>query len=256
MINVCFDSSVCSAMKCGLGEKSTYVYEGLCYGKINPEYFDGTRKLRIDRIYSFSAPTERDRLFLEEKNCFESLIKQIKRDKEARIWYANNASDRCGLYHLVYRLQEIDCKIYAIEMPSNIGFRNPSWEKGWEEAKPKDFKECLPLTREISIEERNELSEKWEKLIEENADFRTIISGEVASVPADYLDKKIIELLPCDIEFKLGNLIGLALGMIPQYLSCGFIEWRVEELIKQGALIMATDNKDPECRNMKILKRK
>ena len=94
MINICFDASVCGAMKHGLQEKSTYIYNGLCYGKIHPECFEETRKLRIDRIYSLCSKRERNRVFKEEKKRFEDLIDKIKFDKEARIWYANNASDR------------------------------------------------------------------------------------------------------------------------------------------------------------------
>ena len=256
MINICFDASVCGAMKHGLQEKSTYIYNGLCYGKIHPECFEETRKLRIDRIYSLCSKRERNRVFKEEKKRFEDLIDKIKFDKEARIWYANNASDKCGLYYFIHTLQGIECKIYAVEMPGNIGFRDADWEKSWGEAEPEDFEECLSLTRLIDVEERKELSQKWEKLIAENSDLRVIIAGEVTSVPVDYLDDKIMEQAPTNVEFKSGYLVGMALGRTAHYLSCGFAEWRVEELIKKGALIMVEENEDPERWNMHILKRK
>ena len=255
MINICFDDSTCGAMKHGLREKSTFIYSGLCYGKIHPKFFDETRKSRIDRIFSFCSQRERNKIFKEEKKRFEDLINQIKCDKEARIWYANNASDKCGLYHFIHALQGIDCKIYAVEMPGNIGFRDEDWEKSWGEAEPEDFEECLPLTRLIDAEERDELSQKWEKLIAENSDLRVIISGEVSSVPVDYLDDKIMEQAPTDGEFKSGYLIGMALGKTAHYLSCGFAEWRVEELIKKGALIMVDKNEGPAHWNMYILRR-
>ncbi len=255
MINICFDECVFGAMKLSLGEKSTYSYNGLCYGKIHPDYFDETRKLRIDRIYSICSQRERNKIFNEDKKRFESLINQVKRDKEARIWYANNASDKCGLYHLIHTLQGIDCKIFAVEMPASTGFRDADWEKSWGEAEPEDFPKCLSLTREIDTKERIELSQKWEKLIAENAELRVIISGEVTSAPVDYLDEKIMEQAPMDGEFKSGYLVGMALGRTSHYLSCGFAEWRVEELINKGALVMVEKNEDPECRNMHILRR-
>lgn len=103
MINICFDASVCGAMKYGLREKPAYIYDGLCYGKIHPDYFDETRKLRIDRIYSLCSKRERNEIFKEEKICDENTIGINKfafkfSGDEGSFSYTNEQGDKVILF--------------------------------------------------------------------------------------------------------------------------------------------------------------
>lgn len=255
MLNVCFDECAFGAMRHGLHERSNYSYYAMSYGPISREVFDATREKRIHQVYRACPLEERIEMIAEEKQRFDDIIKAAKLDKEIRIWYANNSSDKCGLYHLIHALQGVDCKIFVVEMPSNIGFRDPSWEKAWGEADPKDFSACLHLAREISCEERDAMSQKWQRLEEENAMLRVMIDGEITSVPEDYLDDIILSNAPDGVDFKAGNMVGYTLGRSAHYITCGYAEWRTEELIKQGKLIVIKRDDNPELWNMMILRR-
>ena len=256
MLNVCFDECAYGAMKCGLREESTHSYYALCYGPIHPESFDEIRKIRINQIYALCTLEERVKMIAEEKQRFDDIIDIAKREKELRIWYANNAADKCGLYHLTHALDGIDCKLFVVEMPSNIGFRDPEWEKSWGEADPDDFADCLPLAREVDMSKRDAWTKKWDKLVAENSTLRILLNGEVTSVPTDYLDEEILSFAPVDVDFKAGYLVGITLGRSAHYIACGYAEWRIEELIKQGKLIVVDRDDDPELWNMMILRRR
>ena len=255
MLNVCFDEGAFYTMRFGLAEKYTHSYFALSYGLIDPKSFDDTREKRINHIYSLCTLEERNEMIKEEKKLFNEIINTAKVEKELRIWYANNAADKCGLYHLACALQGINCKIFVVEMPTSIGSRKPEWEKSWGEADPNDFHACLHLEREVDLAEREAFAKRWESLVAENSVLRVIIDGEVASVPADYLDEQILDLVPIDSEFKAGYLEGMSLGFLSHYLSCGFIDWRIEELIKQGKLVVVHRDNDPERWNMMVLRR-
>lgn len=255
MLNVCFDECAFGAMRFGLREESTYSYYALCYGPIQPDIFDETRKLRVDRIYRSCSKRERNKIVKEEKKRFDYILDTAKKQKELRIWIANNAGDKCGIYHIVHALQGFDCKVFVVEMPSNIGFREPEWEKAWGEAEPEDFIACLHLARELSEAERENMAQKWEKLVAENSTLRVMIDGEVASVPTDYLDNEILSFAPTDKEFKAGYLVGIALGHMAHFITCGYAEWRVEKLVEQGKLTVVYSDSDPKLWNMMILRR-
>lgn len=255
MLNVCFDECAFFTMKLGLREESSHSYYALSYGSIKPEMFDRVREKRIHQIYKACSLEERNEMIAEEKQRFNDIIDAAKRDKEIRIWYANNSSDKCGLYHLVHALQGVDCRIFVVEMPSRIGFRDSSWEKAWGEGEPEDFAACLHWARELSREERETMSQKWRKLENENAILRVMLDGEITSVPADYLDDVILSNAPENVDFKAGNMVGYTLGRSVHYITCGYVEWRIEELIKQRRLIVVHRDDDPERWNMMILRR-
>ena len=255
MLNVCFDECAFGAMRFGLQEETTYGYYGLCYGPIRPEILHEIREKRINTIYGLCSEEERAEILAEEKNRFADIINAAQFDKELRIWYANNAADKCGLYHLAHALQGIDCELFVVEMPSTIGFRTSTLEKAWGEAEPDDFDDCLPLSRKVDIAERELWAKKWDKLVNENSILRIIKDGEVTSVPADYLDEEILSFAPVDDNFPAGYLQGITLGRLAHYITCGYVNWRIEELIKQGKLIVIERNKNPEYWNRMILRK-
>ena len=130
MLNVCFDESTFGAMRFGLREKSSHSYYALSYGPIESEIFDDVQEKRIHQVYRACSLEERNEMVKKEKQRFNDIINVVKRDKKIRVWFANNAADKCGLYHLVHSLRGVECRIFVVEMPPDIGFRDPSWEKG------------------------------------------------------------------------------------------------------------------------------
>ena len=98
------------------------------------------------------------------------------------------------------------------------------------------------------------MGKKWDKLVDENAVLRIIKNGEVISVPDDYLDEEILSLAPTDDHFPAAYLEGMALGYLAHYITCSYADWRIEELIKQGKLIVVERKKNPKFWNRMVLR--
>jgi len=237
MLNVCFGESECGLIKCALRNQKTessYMYLG--YGAINPEDFMKSREKWFCKIYPGCSKMTLKRIAAKERQCFNRIMKIARREKELRVWCANNPNSRCGLYHLAYSLQGFDCKIFVVEMPAEVGFRDVGWDKGWAEADCEDVVNCLPLQREIDEVERNMYIRAWEKLVDENFELRVNIDGELASVAEDYLDNEILSRALVDKDIKLGHLVGVALGKSSHYMTAGFAESRIEAMVDKGII--------------------
>ena len=255
MLNVCFEEGVFYLIRDGLSEKSVCSYVDLCYGRISPEDFDEVRKQRINRVYAECSQKECDEMIFDEKARFECIIKCAVKDKELRLWYANNSADKCGLYHLVHALKDVDCKIFVVKMPDCIGSRSPVGEKSWGEADLDHFAACLPLAKELSAKERDTMADKWERLAALNSELRITIAGEVISVPVDYLDNVILSYAPDDSDFCAGYLVGQAFRYEAHCFNWDFVECRIEYMIKNGKLAVVERKDDPELWNMMVLRK-
>ena len=71
--------------------------------------------------------------------------------------------------------------------------------------------------------------------MEENADLRLNVDGELTSVPIDYMDKEIMDAAPLE-EFKMVTLIGFILAHSRHGVSDSFIAERIEALIEKNEL--------------------
>ena len=134
MLNVCLDECAFGAMRLGLREMVVCGYRSLCYGKLVAESFDEARRATVDRAYKLCSQNEREEFMAKEENGFNTVIDTAKKEKALRIWYANNSADKCGLYHILHTLQGVECRIFAVEMPMDIGHTDASREKSWGEA--------------------------------------------------------------------------------------------------------------------------
>lgn len=239
MLNVCFGDSEAGMLKCALrGETVTYSHRLLDLGGIDAQHFAEGRRKWIDNFFSICSKRTRSKIWKEDTERFDQIIETAKREKELRIWFASSPRSRCGFYYVVYSLQNIDCNIYVVEMPTNIGYREEGCDKSWGEATPEEARNCLKLERLLSIEERNDISRKWEKLAGENAELRLNINGEVTSLPIDYLDEEIMSYAPKDKDFKLGQLVGTILGKCVHAVSDAFISDRIEAMIDGGLFVV------------------
>lgn len=247
MLNVCFGDSECGMLKDALdGEKVTYSHRALELGQIYPEYFEESRREWIDSFFAVCSKCKRAKIWKDDCKRFERILDDAKKDKELRIWHASSPHARCGLYHLVYSLQGTDCRIFVVEMPSDVGYREPHCDRSWGEASPTEARYCLKLERELTADERNELSLTWERLAEENSELRLNVDGKVTSLPIWYLDEEILSYAPKDKNFSLGRLVGETLGNCVHAVSDGFIAERIESMIDGGELTVVERAKKRE----------
>lgn len=260
MLDICFGESECGMLKQALRKSNQGVifsFRGLGLGKIDSKNFIGARKEWIDSFFAICSRKTRAKILNEDVARFEEITKAAKRGEILRIWYASSPDSKCGYYHLIYNLQGIDCPILVVEMPvsfSSYRSADEGVDHSWGEVEPKMMEKGIFLQRELSKEDRDIIALKWEKLVQENADVRLNVNGELTSVPKDYLDKEIMSYAP-DGEFKMATLIGLMLGNSRHGISDSFVAERIEVLIDNCELTVVKRAKKREDDYSTILRR-
>ena len=241
MLDICFGESECGALKLALRKSNdgvTYSFRGLELGQIDNETFIEARKKWIDTFFAVCSTKERAKILKEDIARFNQIIEAAKNGEILRIWCATTPCAKSGFYHLVYNLQGFDCPILVIDLPADFSsYRSGDerYDHSWGEVEPKLMEKGVFLQRELLREERNAIASKWAKLMEENADLRLNVDGELTSVPIDYMDKEIMDAAPPE-EFKMVTLIGFILAHSRHGVSDSFIAERIEALIKKNEL--------------------
>lgn len=239
MIEVVFSDSECGAFKVGLKKGANVIcsYTNLELGKLSAKDFDKEREKLLGIYFSDCSKDEIDEIKKQEKERFSKIIEAAKNGSELRIWHSSSPYSKCGYYHLIYNLQGINCRVYAVEMPSEEGYKQESerCDQSWREVNVGCLKKYTSLTVELSKEERTAIADKWHKLIKENAELRINIEGELTSVPINYLDEEILSYAPKK-EYKIVNHIANCLNKCPHGLDVSFFEERIKFLIKSGKL--------------------
>ena len=251
MLDVCFGESECGMLKYALRKSNsgvTYSFRGLELGKIDNKNFIEARKQWIDTFFTVCSPKERTKIIKEDIERFEEIIRTAKKGEVLRIWYASTPCSKSGYYHLIYNLQGIDCPILVVEMPASFSSYRSADETvdhSWGEVEPEMMEKGVFLQRELLKEERDAIALKWEKLVQENADLRLNVNGELTSVPEDYLDKEIMAYAP-DGEFAMAKLIGVMLGRSRHGVNDSFVAERIEVLIDKNELTVVKRAKKRE----------
>lgn len=241
MLDICFGESECGMLKYALRKSNsgvTYSFRGLELGKIDNDNFIDARKQWIDTFFAICSPKERAKILKDDIERFDEIIQTAKKGEVLRIWYASSPCSKSGYYHLIYNLQGIDCPILVVEMPATFAsYRSAdeSVDHSWGEVEPEMMEKGVFLQRELLKEERDAISLKWEKLVQENSNLRLNVNGELTSVSEDYLDKEIMSYAP-DGEFKMAKLVGLMLGRSHHGVNDSFVADRIEALIDKNEL--------------------
>ena len=238
MLDVCFGDSECGTIKCALSKKNvTFSFRCLEIGKIAEKDFIDARKKWIDIYFPDGSKKERLKIINSEIDRFENIINAAKEDKELRIWIASSPCSKSGFYHLIYSLKDIACKIYVVELPDSAFEETLNRDHSWGELTPTQVKDFLKNQKELSLEERNIITEKWEKLAKENADLRLNINKELTSVDENYLDNEILACAP-EGEYRLVAHIANVLVKCPHGINDIFIATRIEHLINTKKIII------------------
>ena len=254
MLNVCFSGGERTLLRLALpNEEVTYGYEDLDWGRIHPNDFDVSREEVIDKSFAFCSESEKKQMIEEARERHRSIITAAKKHQDLRIWCSSNSASLCGLLYVVYSLKGIDCRIFIVDMPNDIGCLPLEYDRSWAEAEPCDVEPCLSLQREITEPERQVYEQAWERYIRENAELRINLNGRLTSVDVHYFDDEILSYAPIGEDFLLGNLVGMSL-QIPRYLNPSFVEDRIEAMITQGRIAVVERNADPEYNNLTVLR--
>lgn len=152
------------------------------------------------------------------------LKKLIKKDNEVCIWFSTDDTDRyLGMLASVEWLSQKGVAIYLCD-------HSDFFEKYHSDEESVDFK---PFERHmITDEEKTRYTAEFKRLKEENAVLRSAINGKIVSLPADYIDDKIFEIVGTE-EIRVAEICGEILcNVLPRHLM--FITCRIRQLVDMG----------------------
>ncbi len=170
-----------------------------------------------------------------------------EKGKSFRIWYSSNAMEMAGFYYICNILKDYDVEVYAVELPGLISIGDkPKQNCSWGMAHSYEFGYLVENQRILSEKEIAYIASLWRELVDENAPLRAVISNRLVSVPADFYDSIIMN---CFDGYTIrenewvSEIMSMFLG-----LDCGFVEHRIWEMGKAGAITLIKDGENMKDR--------
>ena len=173
---------------------------------------------------------------------WKTLITRLENGESARVWYGDAPDDLCGLFHLCTLLQNYKNDIFNMPTPrfAQDGKRR-YFANSWAAIEPVSISKFVDT---MTLMDKNEIklyAEHWQKLTDENAPLRAVISGVPTSVDEDFYDRFLEHNLPKE-PLKESELIGNTLGAYNLGISCCWLEHRVQSMIDEGKIRVVKDS--------------
>lgn len=180
-----------------------------------------------------------------EKNikALKGLRILAEQGREIRIWYSNSSMELCGYYYLCHVLRDYDVVIHAVELPAMYAIGNkPKQITNWGMAHGYEYGYLIENERTLTKEEICYVASLWDKLVEENAPLRAVISNRLVSVPEDFYDSLFLRCFEGDTMAEnvwTSDIMSLGLG-----ISCGFVEQRIWSMGEIGIIQLLQDGEN------------
>ena len=142
-------------------------------------------------------------------DLMNQIVEEVKNGAIPLVWYGHNAQDLCGLMALLYKLKDTDCTIIELELSGEVFDWKGNVRKNrryWEMLRPEEVRPFVAKAKILTEEKRQALLVCWEKLCQENTEYRIYKNGELKSVDFAYLRKKARPYFPKE-KFTLRQLI-------------------------------------------------
>lgn len=183
--------------------------------------------------------------------ALKALKKLAETGKTFRIWYSSSAMEMCGFYYLCNVLKDYESDVYAVELPQVFTIGDKSKHiSSWGMAHTFEFGYLVKNQRHLQKSELEYRASLWQRLVEENAPLRAVVSNVLISVPADFYDGIIMSCFTGDTIREnewVSEIMNLYLGV-----SSGFVEQRIWEMGQSGIISLLQDG---ERMNERIWKR-
>ena len=207
----------------------------------------GARRAGVLRRLMTGEPEDASAAVCEKAAANLSKIQaRLRAGESVRIWYSHQSDEMCGLYWLVAQLA-------AWQIPAGQVFlvRVPDWQGGdvrhgsWGDVAPGEWGHFLPLQRQASCENLEQIARGWAALQAENAPLRAVVNGSLCGVPEDFYDFWILQAIAAQEEtFYEGKLAVQILEKYRLGIGAAWIALRVENLVQGGRL--AVQEEAPE----------
>jgi hypothetical protein len=166
-------------------------------------------------------------------------------NENATIWMAQNANDVCGYYYLSTLLKPWQGRIHVIYL-NNLPFIN---EKGsifypshLTQIPAKEFLKAKKLSRAITPSEFEIDPDEWQKLCEQNDDYRILEGGKkISGLSNAFFDEQILKAIAGPI--KINKLVNNLLGSLPHFPSDMYLVSRILHLLQAEQLFITKEAK-------------
>lgn len=161
----------------------------------------------------------------EQKRCRDFGVQQLQQAQEdvvrwvqrfeggeaVRLWVSPQVpSEVCGACWVLSLLNCRSGRVVLCSAPTRESWDTESFQC-WSECPEERIGLCA-ATREIPSEERQQAASRWQVLCEENAPLRAVVNGLLVSVPADFYDAFVRQVLAHVNEpMPVARVVGKAL---------------------------------------------
>ena len=188
--------------------------------------------------------------FIDAELSMHQASHRIGWGEDVRIWYSDNGDDYCGLLWFANQLCQRELpleNIYTVKIPEWAGTFDGKtiFSLGTTEADEKIFQKYAKLQQHISAEQVKLLAQKWQAMQEENAVLRQVVCGQPVSVPEDFYDGLIWQVIDSiDGDFSNDDVL---VGLIKYGLRADcWIQHRLDVFTAEGKLrVLGSDPQRP-----------
>lgn len=230
----------------------------LCF-EYDLAFGDVSEKIPADKRYQFlyesiskMYPSDKHDNLAEEwvssikkknQKYLKELRKAIKDGAAIRVWYSSAPDEINSFYWLMsfFDKQKYYTNVSAVYIPPDY-WQGTCFYRGTGMFGPEKFFDALTLEKNLSETQIKAYSERWSELQKENAPMRLMVSGNLVSLPEDFLDSFIyraIAKLPD--TFKIAKLVGNVMGEYELMVGDRPLFERVLHIIDKGDLILTEE---------------
>lgn len=220
-------------------------------GLINePEDSDYRRIASWRLVFAYMNESDEELIeWSEHDSGWEMLHKAMESNDPLRIWYSEEPGELCGFYFLCTLLKDYAGEVYAVKAPERVWYEDKKEYRlvnSTGSLDPDNVGKAALNSVKLSSGEIGLYAEEWERLKEENAPLRAVISGRVVSVNAGFYDPLIWNYVP-ESPIRVKDFFRNAQCGMP-YVSEGWLALRLQAMIGRGMIEVVQDNKNPELR--------
>jgi hypothetical protein len=174
----------------------------------------------------------------DEQQLLATIQKALENEEPVCFWLSPCVSDVCAYYWLLSYFKPYPEMLHTINI-IGLPFLNEKgqlfYPSNFSQVPPKEFKKTKRLLKEVSISEYEVETDEWKRLQQENAWVRTYEGGKkITSRDITYFDGVISSVVASTMQ-KANKIIHEAMKKIPQTISHLFLEFRLRQLLQQGA---------------------
>ncbi len=254
-------ASLRAAQDAGIGENSMGANDIICL-EYNLAFGNISEKIPSDRRYQYLyksistmypagiagslAKDWIDDLKKKNNKYLQEFKIAIKNEEEIRIWYSSVPDEINAFYWLMDFLdsQKYYKNISTVFIPPDY-WTGSYYCRGTAMLGPEMYFDALQLEKKITEKQIKICSDRWKELRNENAPMRLMVSGNLVSLPHDFLDSFISNTINRFPEtFTIARLVGEVMGVYGIMVGDFPLFERVLCFVKRGELEIVEECKE------------